>query len=252
MKQNDYMQNPQLDGEDFYWKGNPTGFLLVHGFTATTTEVRLIAEKLHQAGYTTAAPLLPGHGTHPDDLNRATWQMWLEKVKQTYERLMRDNHNRIFIIAESMGALLAIELAAQHPEIEGLILFSPALKVEGIWMARLLAPFKDYIKKNGGDDGLPWKGYNVYPVKAMVELHKLQKHAQNLLPKISQPTLVFTGGRDQKISSESIDILLDGLHSTKKRHINLEKSGHTILLDQELDEAFDHILEFVKKEVNTA
>lgn len=245
MTKNEYMQNPQLDGGDFFLRGNTTGFLLIHGFTATTTEVRPMAEKLHQAGYTTAAPLLPGHGTHPDDLNRSTWHMWLEKVKQTYERLIREDYHRIFIIAESMGALLAIELAAQHPKIDGLILFSPALKVEGIWLARLLAPFKDYIKKNGKDDGLPWKGYNVYPVKAMVELHKLQKHAQTLLPKITQPTLVFTGGQDQKISTESIDILLNGLQSTEKQHINLEKSGHTILLDQQQDEAFEHILEFI-------
>jgi len=249
MTKNEFMQNPHLDGEDFFLRGNPTSFLLIHGFTATTTEVRPMAEKLHQAGYTTAAPLLPGHGTHPDDLNRSTWQMWLEKVKQTYERLMRDDHNRIFIIAESMGALLAIELAAQHPEIDGLILFSPALKVEGIWLARLLAPFKDYIKKNGKDDGLPWKGYIVYPVKAMVELYKLQKHVQTLLPKITQPTLVFTGGQDQKISSESIDILLNGLKSTEKHHINLEKSGHTILLDQQQDEAFEHILKFINQEI---
>jgi len=248
MKMNEYMQNPHLDGGDFFLQGNSTGFLLIHGFTATTTEVRLMAERLNQAGYTTAAPLLPGHGTHPDDLNRSTWQMWLEKVKKTYERLLRNKSNRIFIIAESMGALLAIELAAQHPEIDGLILFSPALKVENIWMARLLAPFKDYIDKNGKDDGLPWKGYTVYPVKAMVELHKLQKHAQNLLPNISQPTLVFTGGHDQKISSESVDILLDGLQSKEKRHINMEKSGHTILLDKELDKAFAHVIDFINKE----
>ena len=56
MLDNGYMRNDHLDGEDFHFKGNEIGILLIHGFTATTTEVRLIAEKLHQAGYTVAAP----------------------------------------------------------------------------------------------------------------------------------------------------------------------------------------------------
>ena len=47
MQTDGYMRNPQLEGDDFLWKGNPTGVLLIHGFTATTAEVRLIAEKLH-------------------------------------------------------------------------------------------------------------------------------------------------------------------------------------------------------------
>ena len=68
MKLNNYMKNPQLDGEDFFVQGNSTGILLIHGFTATTTEVRLLAENLHHVGFTVAGPLLPGHGTHPEDL----------------------------------------------------------------------------------------------------------------------------------------------------------------------------------------
>ena len=43
MNENVYMKNPHLDGESFYWQGNATGILLFHGFTATTTEVRLLA-----------------------------------------------------------------------------------------------------------------------------------------------------------------------------------------------------------------
>ena len=80
----DFMQNAHLPGDDFYWQGNKTGFLLNHGFTATTAEVRLIAELLHKEGYSVSAPLLPGHGTHPDDLNNASWEMWVHFAKKAY------------------------------------------------------------------------------------------------------------------------------------------------------------------------
>lgn len=244
MAQNEFMKNPQLEGDDFLWPGNHIGVLLIHGFTATTAEVRPMAEKLNQAGFTTSGVLLPGHGTHPDDLNRATWQMWLQKVKQHYEELLRQCQ-RIFVIGESMGALLAIELAAQHPEIAGVILFAPAIKVDKLWTSRFLALFKPYLKKTSEDDGLLWKGYNVYPLNASAEMLKLQKHAQKQLPKIKQPVLVFTGEYDRTIAPESAEIVLQGIQSTIKKHIHLAESAHCILLDRDLDQAFKEVKTFI-------
>ncbi len=244
MQTDGYMRNPQLEGDDFFWKGSPTGILLIHGFTATTAEVRLIAEKLHQAGYTTAAPLLPGHGTDPSDLNRSTWQMWLAKVKQSYEDLAREC-SQVFVIAESMGALLALELAVQHPEIKGLLLFAPAIKVHKLWLSRILAPFMDYQKKSDEDDGLPWKGYNVYPVQAAVEMLKLQKDVRQKLGEIKTPTLLFTGEYDTSLTDDAADIILKGLGSADKSLIHMANSPHCILLDGELDLAFEMIVEFI-------
>ena len=244
---NEYMKNPHLEGDDFFWKGNPTGILLIHGFTATTAEVRLMAEKLHEDGYTCAAPLLPGHGTNPDDLNHATWRMWVEKVKLFYERLARECE-QIFVIGQSMGAILALELAAQHPEINGLMLFSPAIKVKRLWLSRILYPFINFMKKSGEDDGLPWKGYTVYPVKASAEFHKLQEHVKDRLSKIEQPTLVFTGEYDNHFSHDAADIIIKGIKSKTKDHIKMEESPHVILLANELDKAYEHVVEFIKKQ----
>ena len=243
MQQNEFITNPHLDGNDIFWQGNAIGFLLIHGFTATTAEVRLMAEKLHADGFTVAAPLLPGHGTHPDDLNRVTRQMWQEKVKTTYEGLLRKTE-RVYVIGESMGALLTVELAVQHPEIVGLILFSPAMRINGLWKTRLLAPFKAYLKKRGKDDGLPWKGYSVYPLKGTVEMLKLQQDVRKRLPHVTQPTLIFTGERDHTIASDSAQIILEGIQSNNKRLIHLEDSPHCILLDHELDLAYQHIKNF--------
>lgn len=246
MKTDRYMRNPQLEGGDFFWKDGPIGILLIHGFTATTAEVRLIAEKLHQAGYTAAAPLLPGHGTDPEDLNRSTWQMWLEKVKQFYEDLSREC-SQVFVVAESMGSLLALELAVQHPEIKDLLLFAPALKVPKLWLSGFLVPFMDYLKKSDEDDGLPWKGYNVYPVRAAVEMLKLQKRVQKHLAEIKTPTIVFTGEYDQSITPDAADIVMKGLGSTDKKLVHMAESPHCILLDGELDLAFDEIVNFIKE-----
>ena len=104
------MLHPELDGNSFYFEGDETAFLLVHGYTATTTEVRTLAELYLALGRTVAAPLLPGHGTHPDELNQTRWQDWYEAVRQTYLDL-RARNKKIWLAGESMGALLCLKLA---------------------------------------------------------------------------------------------------------------------------------------------
>ncbi|MBW6466063.1 MAG: alpha/beta fold hydrolase [Brevefilum sp.] len=245
MTDNPHIRNPHLPGDDFFWEGNQIGVLLIHGLTATTAEIRPLAENLHQAGYTVAGPLLPGHGTHPDDLNRATWGMWVEKVKQTYESLLA-HCQRVFVGGQSTGALLSLELARQHPEIPGLLIFAPAIKINGIWRAHILWPFiKHYNKPNKPDD-LLWKGYYVNPVKAVAELHKLQRHIQRNLPSVTQPLVVFTGEFDQTIAPDSAQILLKGVRSMDKRHINMPASGHLIILDKEIDRVTEFVLDFIQ------
>ena len=53
------LQNPQLDGTTFSFSAGPTGLLLLHGLLATTAEVRPLGERLHAAGFSVSAPLLP-------------------------------------------------------------------------------------------------------------------------------------------------------------------------------------------------
>jgi carboxylesterase len=106
--------NDQLEGGSFYWEGNSVGLLLIHGFTATTAEVHLLADKFRSVGYSISAPLLPGHGTRLDDMNSVTWKDWTSCVEIEYQRL-RKRCSTIIVGGESMGALLSLHLAGNHP-----------------------------------------------------------------------------------------------------------------------------------------
>lgn len=246
MTENPYIRNPQLEGDTFYFEGGKTGILLFHGFTASTAEVRLLANCLHKAIFTVSAPLLPGHLTHPAELNNCSWRDWYSAAEKAYLDLA-GKCQHVFVGGESMGALLALLLASRYPGISGVIVFSPAIKIKGLWQSRLLAPLKPWLVKTSADDGLPWKGYNVYPLKAAVEMLKLQKVVTKELHKIAQPTIIFTGAHDHTIDPDCGKIISEGISSQVKEIQLMPESPHCIILDKETDSACQLTLNFINK-----
>lgn len=245
---NQYMEKPHLDGSSFYYPGNRTGFLLVHGFTATTAEVKPLAERLKQEGYTVSAPLLPGHNTHPDDLNQVKWKDWYQTVRQAYLDL-RAHCDQIWLGGESMGALLCLLIAVEFPEVTGLLLFAPALelRIKGSKAAYLLQYFKKYIDKGPSKYDLEWKGYNVFPLKGFVQLLKLQKKVRRKLAEVTQPTLVFISKTDNRVLESTGEEIINSISSNKKEMILLEDAPHTMLLGHDKEQIIDKAIEFVRE-----
>ena len=244
-----YIEHPELDGSPFTYQGGKTGFLLLHGFTATTAEVRPLGERLHAAGFTVSAPLLPGHGTHPDDLNKTRWQDWVRAAESESDKLSKQC-DEIWVAGESMGGLLCLLLAAKHPEIKGILLYAPALDIPKLRIAYLFQCFIKYVAKNKPKDGLLWKGYNVYPLKGAVQLLKLQKQTRKALGKVTQPTLAFFSEKDATVVLTASDMLKQKIGSDALELVILKESSHVILLASEQQKVIDHTLSYVSKKMN--
>lgn len=228
-----WLKNPHLDGNSVFWKGGKTGALLIHGFTATTVEVRQLAEFFHQKGLTVSSPLLPGHGTNPHDLNKRKHTEWIECVRDSYLELA-GCCTSVIVAGESMGAVLALYTGMMYPEISSLLLYSPAMRVGNLRLARYIRFFKPFIQKTLSKDALPWQGYTVWPLHAANELRKFQGKVRKDLMKITQPVLIFQGEKDRTIDQDSGKYILEKISSGKKKFVYMEKSSHVMLLDKEL------------------
>jgi carboxylesterase len=226
--------NPQLPGDSLFWEGSSTGVLLIHGFTATTVEVRLLAEFFHKKGCAVSAPLLPGHGTTPEDLNTRKYQDWIDSVEDSYRKI-KQQCSQMIVGGESMGAVLGLYLAETYPEISALLLYSPAIKVSSLNYAGFVKWFKPIIVKDNYDDTMPWQGYTVYPMKAAHEFSKLQCKVIRRLKTVRQPALILQGIYDRTIDPDSCQLIFERIASTKKKKETMQHSGHVMLLDQEND-----------------
>ncbi len=247
---NQRLHNPHLEGESFLWEGGPTGVLLLHGLTATTAEVRLLARCLHDRGYTVAGPLLPGHGTTPENLNRTRWQEWVQTAEQSYRQLAARS-TYVFIGGESMGAVAALYLASEHPEAAGVLAYAPAIKLalRRTDVLRLYAAcnFVLSVPKAHLDSDASWQGYPVNPLKAARELLRFERETLRRLPHIRQPMLIVQGRLDTTIDPRCGDIICQAIGSGVKERYWMEQSAHCVILDRELDQVMDITLRFMAR-----
>lgn len=233
------------------------GILLSHGYTATTAEVRLLASHLHEEGYTVAGPLLPGHGTSPEDANRFRWQDWVGAVKTTYLELA-SRCERVVVGGESLGALLALYLASEQPEVAAVLAYAPAVKIPSRLtptLAPLAARLMRYRPKPAHAPSAAdarWQGYSVNPVKAALQLFHFQREVGRRLAHIQQPVLIVQGRLDASIDPGAADIVFRGVRSEVKELHWMGLSTHCVILDCEWESVLAITRRFLVKVLKQA
>lgn len=238
------------------WAGSP-GVLLIHGFGGDPAEVRPLAAACIREGYSVHAPLLPGHGALPDALVGVRWQQWAEAAAQGFATLRR-HCSEVVVVGFSMGALLAVLLAAQLP-VERLVVLAPALSLRGQLLVNLSgiaryviswyyplarADFKDpalraLIRRRVPDADLDdpvvceqLRRTVRAPLAAIHQLTLLQRHAWRMLPRVTAPTLVVQGRDDTTVDPRSAGQVVRRISSTDCRLVWLDGYGHHLLLGE--------------------
>jgi len=248
------IQNPHLDSSPFLFEGGPSGVLLLHGFTATPIEVKLVGRYLHERGYTVSGPLLPGHGTTIESINACRWRDWVDHAVRAYAELTA-RCARVFVGGESLGGLLSLYLGSAHPEIAGLILYAPALRIASplVHLSPLAKFFiKALPKKREENDpdsvvNQRWAGYTVDPVPAVAQVLPLQRQVRLRLPLIEQPIIVFQGRLDSTLKQSGAEEIIAAVQSAHKELVWQEGSSHCLVLDVEWEEVAEKTLAFIRR-----
>ena len=239
-----------LDGaEPFLWPGGRKGVLLIHGFTGSPSEMKLLGEHLHKADYTVLAPLLCGHGTTPEDLENTSWKHWYKSVLDAYQRL-KLLCDEIIVIGLSMGGLLALELAFNHPVHKVVSLSTPIYIADKRlpWLP-FVALFKKFVPKRrrtiAGVDPSYSVGYKQTPLRSVKSLLNLIRHVSERLTQVTQPLLIIQSRAEKTVMPASAQFIYDHTRTNYKKLVWLEKTGHIITLDSERETVFAEIDQFL-------
>lgn len=223
------------------------GVLLCHGFTGTTTTMRLWAEALADAGYTVRVPRLPGHGTRWEEMNRVAWTDWVACVEDAYRELTT-RCRRVAVAGLSMGGGLALRLAELHPEIAGVMLVNPAIyAADPSW--RILPAFARVVPARyapGSDvKQITFAGvtpadlsYDYSPMPAALQMWDMWRTIRAGLPQVTQPLLVFASDVDHVVDPTSVELIRAGVRSSDVTVIPLANSYHVATVDNDAELIF--------------
>ncbi|MEG0386282.1 MAG: alpha/beta hydrolase [Solibacillus sp.] len=242
-------QYPLLQGaEPFYEEGNDVGILVSHGFTGSPQSMRPLCEAYAAAGYTVCGPLLKGHGTHYEDMEKTTYQDWILSIEEGYQWL-QERCETIFVTGLSMGGTLTLYMAEQHPEIRGIIPINAAVVLPAMEPIRHMTDvqFLDGIGSDIKKPGVTELAYAKTPVRSVSEILTLAEDVRKLLFNITCPTLIFVSDEDHVVPPYNSQIIADGILSTEKDICRLENSYHVATLDNDQEFIINHTLSFIKK-----
>jgi len=242
---------PVLPGaEPFRHEGGEAGVLLCHGFTGSPQSLRPWAEYLAEHGLTVSLPLLPGHGTRWEDMQLTGWQDWYAEVDREL-RSLRERCSEVFVAGLSMGATLALRLAAKHGDaVRGVMVVNPANRMHGLapyalpvarHFVRTAPGIASDIKKEGSVE----LGYDKVPLHAAHSLRTFFRQVDGELPQVTQPLLVLRSAQDHVVPAADSARVLSRVSSTDVTEIVLEQSYHVATLDHDADRIFEESLAFI-------
>jgi carboxylesterase len=253
----------QLQTPDYSeaYRGGSTGFLLIHGLGGTPTELRFVGIGLSRAGYTVHCPQLAGHCGTFEELRATGWQDWYQSVLEAHDRL-RQTCDRIIVGGLSMGAILALHLAAERPDdVHGTALFAPTLKLDG-WGVPWYSIFFNLVRTRRGADLVRFSEREPYGIKdprirklvtaainsgdsskagqftnpgsVMLEMRWLVAVVKEELARIRQPTLIIHPRDDDRAGLGNAAYLQRALGGLVETCV-LDDSYHVITVDRQRD-----------------
>lgn len=199
--------------------------MLIHGLGGTPSVMEPLAVALAAQGWSVEVPLLPGHGTTPEDLVGVTWAEWLAALPAC----------RV-AIGQSMGGTLALAAGATRGVvcINALGHSDPDVVLEGEWFD---AGSPDIRAADVIDDA-----YDRLPVSTMREM---MRGVESLdLAAITVPVLVVTSADDAVLDPYHSDVIASSVCGPVER-LRLPRSGHVATLDLDAPMLIDAVVTWV-------
>ncbi len=210
-----------------------TRVLCLHGLGGTGATMWPVVAACIDSGFTTLAPTLPGHGSDPADLVGLTWTDWLDAARAWEAE---------FVVGQSMGACLALQLAAEQ-RCRAVVCINPIAAdpdaIEGLTWRKSRGQLWVDVAPTGVEE----IAYGRLPIDALIAMTEGVGTID--LATIDRPVLLVTSAADDVVDPASSDVIAAGLGGSVRR-LYLRHSGHVATLDKERHLVQQATVEFIK------
>ena len=259
--EHEVVQAAPIPNKSFRYGEGPDAILLIHGLTGTPVEIQTVGRGLAKQGFSVYGVQLAGHCGSETDLMKTGWHDWYRSVEEAW-REIDGKHSRVFAAGMSMGAVMAMHLAAQHPgKISGLGLYSTTLFYDGWAVPKLAFLLPLFLRTPFGNSyrfienfpyGIKNERLRAYIHNSMMsgeselagnlgmsgrslrELRRLIAIVKREMPSIRTPALVVHAEHDDVTSPRNAEYVAHHLGGPVQVEL-LHDCYHMITLDQERD-----------------
>ncbi len=235
----------------FFFEHGPRAVLLLHGFTGTSADVRMLGRYLEKKNYTSYAPHYRGHGVPPEQLIQTNPDEWWEDVTAAYDTLKEKGYEEIAVVGLSLGGVFALKLSTERP-VKGvvpmcapMIMENPDRMFEGV-----LHYAQKYKQYEGTDEETIKSEMKAIEAAGMPSLPALKSYIEHdvrhRLEDVYAPLFVVQARHDEVIDTRSASIIYEESPSTDKALKWYEQSTHIITLGKEKEQLHEDIYTFLQ------
>ena len=233
--------------------GAEKAVLFIHGIISTPNHFRdfipLIPDNISVYNL-----LLDGHGKAVNDFARSSMKKWEKQVTDAVNELS-ETHDKIYIVAHSMGTLLAIDQALANKKVAKMFFLSVPIKlfIKHPLISNTLKVFFDKIKPDD-EKGLATKNcYGITVEKNILsyvgwipryaELIEKIHHIPAKIPLIQIPCYAYQSSNDEIVANSTNKCLKKNGHICVRE---LKNSGHHYYEKEDYKYLLDEFKRFLK------
>lgn len=223
--------------------------LLLHAYSGSPNDVRMMARFLEKYDYTVYAPLFSGHGTlDPLDILNETDEQWWQDSQQGVKFLKSKGYQEIAVFGLSMGGIFATRLLSELSDslMGGGFFCSPIAPVKTNVTENFLLYAHQVLKQS--NENVEKEKIESYRPLVENQLSKIEEQAQiaytNLI-KLRRPFFIAQAGKDEMIDAKGVFKTVERLKQTSFTLNWYPMSGHVITIGPERRQLEQDVVNFL-------
>jgi len=243
--------------------------IILHGLGGHSDRFQECGRRWSHQGLSVYAPDLPGFGQSPGPRGHLdSFEPVFDMVETMVARVMADNSRRpVFIVAESMGAAVAIDWVSRRPALlSGLLLLAPALKDRlGVPLSKKLDALLHVLLRRRKYYDVPFEPHQFTRDPAIIRILEsdplevrrvtaqfyfawlpVTARALKAAPALKLPVAVLLPGEDSMIDSEATKAWFLGLPESSRTLIEYPGRLHGLLVELDREPILDDIAKWIR------
>ncbi|PMD73218.1 alpha/beta hydrolase [Companilactobacillus nuruki] len=240
-----------LKPQPFYFDSGSSAVLMLHSFSGTPNDMRLLGRFLQRNNYSVYAPMFAGHGTSEplDILEQGSPEVWWQQTQEAIQFLKDQKKTKVYVFGLSLGAIFATKALEDLSRIDAGGVFGSPLHNNNF--SQIKQAFLTYAKKvysiqqdlTEFEIDSKIRMINSKIDGKLTEIQKSSVMVTENLAEIKRPYFIGQGTSDKLVDPDAAKAVAEDV---KTSQLHLYDAGHVLTINRAHDQVQSDVLNFLE------